>query len=95
MIKQFLLNADGTVPPNVNIDLLEAEGIPMVLPTEQWRPQDGFILEERSPEQDEDGVWRQVWVEVPVPPCPQTTQTLDLAEQVAILLARVAELEGK
>ena len=67
MVKQFLLNADGSMPPNTNVEALIAEGIPLVMPTEQWRPTEGFTLEEADPQQDEDGVWRQVWVEVPIP----------------------------
>ena len=67
MVKQFLLNADGSVPANVNVALLEAEGIPLVLPTQRWRPAEGFMLEEADPVLGEDGVWRQQWVEVPAP----------------------------
>jgi hypothetical protein len=67
MIKQFLLNPDGSVPDGVNVAVLEAEGVPLVVPTERWRPAPGFVLEERNPEQDEQGVWRQVWAEVVAP----------------------------
>jgi hypothetical protein len=42
-------------------------GIPLVLPTARWRPADGMMLAEGEPQQDADGIWRQVWVEVPVP----------------------------
>lgn len=68
MIKQFLLNTDGTVPADVNVEALIEAGIPLVMPTERWVPQDGFMLEEAEPQQDADGVWRQQWIEVPVPP---------------------------
>lgn len=67
MVKQFLLNPDGSIPANANIELLAAEGIPLVLPTARWRPAEGMMLEERDPVQGEDSVWRQVWVEVPAP----------------------------
>lgn len=67
MVKQFLLNADGSIPANANLELLESEGIPLVLPTERWVPAEGMMLEERDPVQGEDGAWRQVWVEVPAP----------------------------
>jgi hypothetical protein len=67
MVKQFLLNPDGSIPDGTNVALLEAKGIPLVVPTERWHPAPGFMLEERNPEQDEHGVWRQVWVEVVAP----------------------------
>jgi len=66
MPKQFLLNADGSIPANTNVALLEAEGIPLVLPTPRWRPLEGMVLQEADPIQV-DGVWRQVWVEVITP----------------------------
>lgn len=72
MVKQFLLNPDGSVPDYANLELLEAEGIPLTIPTPRWRPEQGMMLEEREPEQDAQGVWRQVWVEVPAPPPPDT-----------------------
>jgi hypothetical protein len=74
MIKQFLLNSDGSVPEGTNAALLEAEGIPLVVPTERWTPKTGFMLEERDPEQDEQGVWRQVWAEVVAPEPDVATQ---------------------
>ena len=76
MVKQFLLNPDGTVPGNVNVALLEAEGIPLVLPTPRWAPQPGFTLEERDPERGKDGLWRQVWAEVPVEEAPEVDNTV-------------------
>lgn len=66
MPKQFLLNSDGSIPANTNVELLEAEGIPLVLPTPRWRPAEGMVLEEAEPRQI-DGVWKQTWVEVPAP----------------------------
>ena len=66
MPKQFLLNADGSIPANTNVALLEAEGIPLVLPTPRWRPSEDMVLQEADPIQV-DGVWRQVWVEVIAP----------------------------
>jgi len=71
MRKQFLLNPDGTVPKGTNVPLLMELGIPLVLPTPRWRPADGMMLEEADPQRDPDGIWRQVWVEVPVPPQPE------------------------
>jgi len=61
MPKQFLLNADGSIPANANIELLQAEGIPLVMPTPMPR-QSGMVAVEQEPQQDADGVWRQVWV---------------------------------
>lgn len=66
MPKQFLLNADGSIPPNVNVALLEAEGIPLVLPTPMPR-ESGMVAVEQDPQLGEDGVWRQVWVLEPAP----------------------------
>lgn len=79
MVKQFLLNADGSVPANANLEALAAAGIPLTMPTERWRPADGMMLEERDPVQDADGVWRQVWVEVLAPkpePAPEMSEEL-------------------
>lgn len=67
-VKQFLLNPDGSIPSGANIAALLEAGIPLVLPTPRWRPAEGMMLEEREPQRDGQGVWRQVWVEVPVPP---------------------------
>lgn len=65
MVKpQFLLRPDGSVPPGTNIAALEAAGIPLVMPTERWRPAKGHVLVEADARQDADGVWRQVWLEV-------------------------------
>jgi hypothetical protein len=61
MPKQFLLNPDGSIPANVNVELLQAEGIPLVLPTPMPR-EPGMVAVEQEPQQDADGVWRQVWV---------------------------------
>ena len=60
MTKQFLLNLDGSVPANVNVELLKAEGIPLVVPTPMPR-EPGMVAVEQNPQQDADGVWRQVW----------------------------------
>ena len=62
--KQFLLNHDGGVPVGVDVDILTAEGIPMVMPTDM-PIEPGMVAVERDPQQDGDGVWRQVWVLVP------------------------------
>lgn len=73
MRKQFLLLPDGSLPPNTNVGALLAAGIPLVLPTPRWRPAPGMRLEEQDPKRGEDGVWRQVWAEVPAPP-PEPTE---------------------
>lgn len=69
-VKQFLLNSDGSIPAGANIAALLEAGIPLVLPTPRWRPAEGMVLEERDPQRDAQGVWRQVWVEVQAPPPP-------------------------
>jgi hypothetical protein len=61
MPKQFLLNADGSIPANVNVQALQEAGIPLVLPTTMPR-EFGMVAVEQEPQQDADGVWRQVWV---------------------------------
>lgn len=65
MPKQFLLNADGSLPANVNVQALEEAGIPLVLPTPMPR-QGGMVAIEQEPQQI-DGVWKQVWVLEPAP----------------------------
>lgn len=60
MPKQFLLNPDGSVPANVNLQALQEAGIPLVLPTPMPRTP-GMVAVEQEP-QLIDGVWRQVWV---------------------------------
>jgi hypothetical protein len=65
MPKQFLLNADGSTPANVNVEVLQAAGIPLVLPTPMPR-QGGMVAVEQEP-QIIDGVWKQVWTLEPAP----------------------------
>lgn len=73
MPRQFLINADGTLPPICTatfLAFLEAEGIPLVVPTPIWTPAEGYMLVEADPTQDANGVWHQTWIEVLVPPPP-------------------------
>lgn len=71
MPKQFLLNPDGSIPANVNVQALQEAGIPLVLPTPMPRTP-GMVAVEQEPQQDADGVWRQMWIEVPAPvPLPE------------------------
>lgn len=65
MVKQFLLNADGSIPDGIDIDALNAAGIPLVIPSERWIPDEGFMIIEIDPELGDDGIWRQRWAEVP------------------------------
>lgn len=65
MPKQFLLNSDGSIPANVNLQALQEAGIPLVLPTPMPRTP-GMVAIEQEPELV-DGVWRQVWTEQPAP----------------------------
>ena len=65
MPKQFLLNFDGSMPANINVQALQESGIPLVLPTPMPR-ESGMVAVEQEPQQV-DGVWRQVWVLKPVP----------------------------
>lgn len=66
MPRQFILNPDGSVPANVNVDLLAAQGIPLVMPT-PLPDAPGMIAVEQDPQQDAAGVWRQVWALAPAP----------------------------
>lgn len=59
MPKQFLLNPDGSVPENANVELLTSLGIPLVLPTTVPR-EPGMVAVEQEPEMI-DGKWVQVW----------------------------------
>ncbi len=78
MPKQFLLNPDGSIPTNANIELLQAEGIPLVMPTPMPR-EPSMVAVEQEPQQDAEGVWRQVWTMQPAPePEPQREQPADL-----------------
>lgn len=64
MPRQFILNSDGSVPANVNVELLVEQGIPLVMPTPAPSAS-GMMAIEQDPQQDAAGVWRQVWVLVP------------------------------
>lgn len=66
MPKQFLLRPDGSIPEGTDVALLQAYGIPLVLPTEMPRVP-GMVAIEQEPQQDENGVWHQVWTVVPEP----------------------------
>lgn len=70
MPRQFLLNPDGSLPAGVDVAVLEAEGIPLVLPTPVPHLY-GMVAVEQEPEQGPDGVWRQVWTLEPAPPEPE------------------------
>lgn len=59
MIKQFLLTPDGSLPKNTNLEVLEQEGVLLVLPTPVPR-ESGMVAVEQNPE-FVDGVWKQVW----------------------------------
>jgi hypothetical protein len=101
MIKQFLLNADGTIPAGADVGRLLAEGIPFVLPTPMPR-QPGMVAVEKDPQQDGEGVWRQVWTLEPAPEHqelePAAPDPFDLLatltdEQRAALLALLTQPE--
>lgn len=64
---QFLLNPDGSVPANVNVQALRDAGIPLVLPTPMPR-EPGMVAIEQEPQQNDQGVWVQVWTLEPAPP---------------------------
>jgi len=76
MPKQFLLNPDGSIPANANIELLQAEQIPLVMPTPIPR-EPGMIAIEQEPIQDSNGTWHQVW-KLEICPVPENEQTIDV-----------------
>jgi hypothetical protein len=89
MVKQFLLNPDGSIPFGANLAKLQAESIPLVLPTQPPR-EPGMIAVEMEPELDAEGVWRQVWKLEPSPePAPKDDDLLAslTPEQRTALLA--------
>lgn len=59
MIKQFLLNQDGSIPNNINIEVLEQEGIKIVIPTTVPR-ESGMVAVEQEPILI-NGKWHQSW----------------------------------
>jgi len=69
-MKTFLLNPDGSFPATADIVALKKAGVVFVVPTPRPRPPAGKALLEGEPEQDAEGVWRQVWLEVEAPPEP-------------------------
>lgn len=64
MIKQFLLNKDGSISANVNIKALEEAGIPLVMPSEMPR-QSGMVAVEKEPIMI-DGILTQSWELQPI-----------------------------
>lgn len=97
MRKQFLLNPDGSIPQNVNLAALEEAGIPLVIPTEMPRSS-GMIAVEQDPQQDEHGVWRQVWTLEPAPE-PIASEPEDqlgnlTIEQKEVLIALLTKPQG-
>lgn len=97
MRKQFLLNPDGSIPQNVNVAALEEAGIPLVIPTEMPRSS-GMIAVEQDPQQDEHGVWRQVWTLEPAPepiaPEPEDLLGNLTIEQKEVLIALLTKPQG-
>lgn len=100
MRKQFLLNPDGSIPQNVNLAALQEAGIPLVIPTEMPRSS-GMIAVEQDPQQDEHGVWRQVWTLEPAPePAPEPVAdplaalTLEQKQALIALLNAQPDMAG-
>ena len=79
MVKQFLLNPDGSIPSGANLEKLASQGIPLVVPTIAAKAA-GMIAVEQDPQKDENGVFRQVWVLVPAQEQVTTPETQEEAE---------------
>jgi hypothetical protein len=73
MPKQYLLQPDGSIPENVNVEALREAGIPLVMPS-PIPSEPGMIAVEQEPQQDHDGIWRQVWALEPAPPAEPPTE---------------------
>ena len=64
MVRQFLLNADGSIPEGTNVQALIDAGIPLVIPTsppEYDYINEGVYLWQVEPIQGEDGHLYQAW----------------------------------
>jgi len=66
MLKQFLLNPDGSVPKGVNVQALIEENISLVVPVPPPRAS-GMVAVEQPAQPDENGILKQVWVLEPAP----------------------------
>ena len=66
MVKQFLLNADESVPAGTNIQLLQEAGVTMVMPTAPPPVVNGYAVQDTDPELV-DGTWYQRWEIIPHP----------------------------
>ena len=66
MVKQFLLNADGTVPAATDAAVLLATGVTLVMPTAPPPCTAGYVAQDTDPELV-DGVWYQRWEIIPHP----------------------------
>lgn len=90
-MKPFLLNPDGTLPAHLTAAqhqrLIDA-GVTFILPTDPGTPAPGCQKVETNPAQDDQGVWRQVWVDVPAEPAPPepVPQTLSAFRAKAALV---------
>lgn len=64
-MKQFLLNPDGSIPSNVNVDALVEAGVKFVIPTPVPMVH-GMVAVEQEPELI-NNQWVQVWKLEPIP----------------------------
>lgn len=68
MIKQFLLNPDGSIPEFCNVQLLAENNIPLVLPRPRGIAKEGYVMKESDPIFDNDlQMHIQAWIETPLP----------------------------
>ena len=63
---QYLTRPDGSIPPGA----LVPAGARLTRPTAQPAAPDGHVMLDLGDGQQIDGVWRQRWTAVPVPPPP-------------------------
>ena len=73
-MKQFLLRADGSIPPGTDVAALKKAGVLLVVPTPRPRPSPGMRVLDVDPVHV-DGIWRQQWSEVPAPPPPEPEES--------------------
>lgn len=82
MSKQFLINYDGSIPKDVDLEKLRSLDIICVIPVPKpIRYSKDFIWVEGEPEVIKEGLYRQTWVSIPyVEPIVEEDNTIKILE---------------
>lgn len=88
VVKQYLLNADGSVNPGTNIQMLQEAGVVFVMPTTPPVATHGYAVKDIEPELV-DGVWYQRWEIIEHP---DANQVVDTETQIVIPAEVVSSL---